>query len=97
MNMRERRKGSTQPRVMRHANVRWNKSQLVGVANEETDPRSVPESVQSQMLTALVDANKLLRGLTIRPGIDVQVRSLSCNAKAGPTRPGWAHMRRGSE
>jgi hypothetical protein len=31
---------------------------------------------------------------TVRPGIDVQVRCLPCSAKAGPTRPGWAHMRR---
>ena len=67
MNMHERMKGPTQPRVMHHANVRWNKSQLIGVANEETVPRSAPESVQSQMLTALIDANKLLCDLTTAP------------------------------
>lgn len=36
-------------------------------------------------------------GLLLRPGIDVQVRCLSCNAKAGPTRPGHAHLRRAEQ
>ena len=61
MNMRERRKGPTQPRLPHHANVRWNKAQLVGVAEDETVPRSAPGSMQCQMLTALIDENELLR------------------------------------
>ena len=46
---------------MHHANVRWNKAQLVGIAKEETVPRSAHESVQAQTLTALIDTNELLR------------------------------------
>jgi hypothetical protein len=60
MDMPERRKGPTQPRV-RPVNVRWRKSQVVADTEEETVTRSAHESVQSQMLTALIDGNKLLR------------------------------------
>jgi hypothetical protein len=90
--MRERRKGQRSQGLCIMRTFAGASPQLVAVAKEETVPRSAPESVQSRMLTALIDVNKLLRGLTLQPGIDVQVSCLSCNAKAGPTRSGWAHM-----
>jgi hypothetical protein len=33
-------------------------------------------------------------GLPLRPGLDVDVKCRRCNGDAGPTRPGFAHLRR---